>query len=161
MSEPVIAIRDLRIGFTARAGHTQEVLKGVNVAIRPGETLGIVGESGSGKSTVALASMGYMKPGLRRLSGDVRFEGKDMFAQTLQGLEAIRGGDAAYNAAALTRLLEGENGAYRDAVIFNAAATLMVAGRCSNWNDGAALAAEAIDSLAAKNLLAKWIELTV
>ena len=92
MSEPVIDIRDLRIGFTARAGHTQEVLKGVNVTIRPGETLGIVGESGSGKSTVALASMGYMKPGLRRLSGDVRFEGKDMFAQTLQGLEAIRGG---------------------------------------------------------------------
>ena len=76
-------------------------------------------------------------------------------------LEAIRGGDAAYNAAALMRLLEGESGAYRDAVIFNAAATLMVAGRCSNWNDGAALAAEAIDSLAAKNLLAKWIELTV
>ncbi len=43
-------------------------------------------------------------------------------------LSALRGGDAASNAAALLRLLEGEPGAYRDTVILNAAGALMVAG---------------------------------
>ncbi|MFZ5706199.1 MAG: anthranilate phosphoribosyltransferase [Pseudomonadota bacterium] len=72
-------------------------------------------------------------------------------------LEAIRGGDAAYNAAALGRLLEGEQGAYRDAVLLNAAAGLIVAGRAEGWTDGVALAAEAIDSGAARRLLTRWI----
>lgn len=76
-------------------------------------------------------------------------------------LSAIRGDDAAYNAAALTRLLDGESGAYRDAVLLNAAGTLVVAGKTQDWQEAANLAAEAIDSGAAKQLLAKWIELTV
>lgn len=76
-------------------------------------------------------------------------------------LEAIRGDDATYNAAALTRLLDGERSAYRDAVLLNAAGTLVVAGVASDWNEGASQAAEAIDSGQAKSLLAKWIELTV
>lgn len=76
-------------------------------------------------------------------------------------LEAIRGDDAQYNAAALTRLLDGEKSAYRDAVLLNAAGTLVVAGKTDDWQEGANLAAEAIDSGAAKSLLAKWIELTV
>ena len=92
MSAPIIDIRDLSVGFTARAGHTQEVLKSVSVSVHAGETLGIVGESGSGKSTLALASMGYMKPGLRKLKGDVTFQGTDVFAQSLRQLEGLRGG---------------------------------------------------------------------
>ncbi len=75
----------------------------------------------------------------------------------LHPLEALRGGDAAFNAAALTRLLDGEAGAYRDAVLLNAAGALMVADRACEWSEGAALAAEAIDSGAAKRLLAQWI----
>ena len=76
-------------------------------------------------------------------------------------LEAIRGDDAQYNAAALTRLLDGEKSAYRDAVLLNAAGTLVVAGVANDWHEGATLAAEALDSGKAKTLLAKWIELTV
>ena len=76
-------------------------------------------------------------------------------------LEAIRGDDAQYNAAALTRLLDGEKSAYRDAVLLNAAGTLVVAGVANDWHEGAAMAAEALDSGKAKTLLAKWIELTV
>ena len=56
-----------------------------------------------------------------------------------------------------TRLLDGEVGAYRDAVLFNAAAALIVAGRAANWAEGVALAAEAIDNGAARELLARWI----
>jgi anthranilate phosphoribosyltransferase len=72
-------------------------------------------------------------------------------------LAAIRGGDPAHNAAALTRLLAGETGAYRDAVRLNAAAAFVVAGRTPNLREGSALAAEAIDSKAAADLLARWI----
>ena len=72
-------------------------------------------------------------------------------------LSALRGGSAGFNAAALTRLLAGEPGAYRDAVLFNAAAALRVAGAADDWRDGVARAATAIDSAAAARLLAAWI----
>ncbi len=71
--------------------------------------------------------------------------------------EALRGGDAAFNAAALRRLLLGEAGAYRDAVLFNAAAALIVAGEVDGWVDGVEEAAEAIDRGLAKALLDCWI----
>lgn len=74
-------------------------------------------------------------------------------------IEAIRGGDAAHNAEALQALLMGAPGAYRHAVCFNAAATLIVAGRTTDWTEGAELAAEALDSGRARQLLADWIEI--
>jgi anthranilate phosphoribosyltransferase len=70
---------------------------------------------------------------------------------------AIHGGDPAYNAAALRRLLAGERGAYRDAVLLHAAAALIVAGRAPKLAEGAALAAETLDSGAAATLLDAWI----
>ncbi|WCT78230.1 anthranilate phosphoribosyltransferase [Novosphingobium humi] len=73
-------------------------------------------------------------------------------------VEAIKGGDPAYNADALHRLLMGEHGAYRDAVLLNAAGALMVAGEVSNWREGAEEAAEAIDKGLAKGLLDCWIK---
>ncbi|MGN6376037.1 MAG: anthranilate phosphoribosyltransferase [Sphingomonas sp.] len=70
---------------------------------------------------------------------------------------AIHGGDPAYNAAALRQLLQGEHGAYRDAVVLNAAAALIVAGRCDSLIEGAECAAEMLDSRAADALLDRWI----
>jgi anthranilate phosphoribosyltransferase len=72
-------------------------------------------------------------------------------------LKALRGGDAAYNAAALRRLLMGEKSAYRDAVLLNSAGALMVAGEVSDWHSGVEEAAEAIDKGLAKALLDCWI----
>ena len=72
-------------------------------------------------------------------------------------LEAIRGGDADYNAAALRDLLAGAEGAYRDAVVLNAAAALIVAGEARTLYEGAEEAAEAIDKGLAKALLDCWI----
>jgi anthranilate phosphoribosyltransferase len=74
-------------------------------------------------------------------------------------VEAIRGGDAAHNAKALKALLMGAPGPYRDAVCFNAAATLIVAGRTQDWAEGVAMAGEALDSGRAQNLMARWIEM--
>ena len=70
---------------------------------------------------------------------------------------ALKGGDAAHNAAALRRLLAGERGAYRDIVLLNAAGALIVAGRADDWASGAQLAAGAIDDGRAADLLARWV----
>ncbi len=67
--------------------------------------------------------------------------------------EAVKGGDPAENAAALTALLGGARGAYRDIVLLNAAAALMIAGRTQDLRAGAAMAAAAIDSGAATAML--------
>jgi anthranilate phosphoribosyltransferase len=64
--------------------------------------------------------------------------------------EAIVGGAPAENAAALRRLLAGEASAYRDAVLLNAAAALVVAGRAAALHEGVALARESVDSGAAR-----------
>ncbi|MCJ8159522.1 anthranilate phosphoribosyltransferase [Sphingomonas sp. LaA6.9] len=72
-------------------------------------------------------------------------------------LEALRGGDAAYNAAALRAMLKGAPGAYRDAVLLNAAAALMVAGRVESWEEGVEEAREVLDNGLANTLLDCWI----
>ena len=73
-------------------------------------------------------------------------------------LAALRGGDASHNAAALTRLFDGELGAYRDIVLINAGAALTVAGAAGDVKSGVALAAKALDSSAAKAKLNALIE---
>ncbi len=73
-------------------------------------------------------------------------------------LEELRGGEADFNAAALGRLLAGEQGAYRNAVLLNSAGALIVAGEAADWREGAEKAAEAIDSGKAGALLDRWIE---
>ncbi|UWQ11973.1 anthranilate phosphoribosyltransferase [Aliiroseovarius crassostreae] len=60
--------------------------------------------------------------------------------------EAIMGGEPAENAKAFRALLNGEKSAYRDAVLLNAAAALVVADKAGDLKDGAVLAAESIDS---------------
>jgi anthranilate phosphoribosyltransferase len=76
---------------------------------------------------------------------------------SVHSLTALRGGDAAHNAAALRNLLMGERGAYRDAVLLNSAAALIVAGEVTDWKAGVEEAAEAIDKGLAKALLDCWI----
>jgi anthranilate phosphoribosyltransferase len=60
-------------------------------------------------------------------------------------LAALKGGTAADNARAIRELLAGAKGAFRDIVLLNAAAALVIAGEASNLRDGVARAGEAID----------------
>jgi anthranilate phosphoribosyltransferase len=64
--------------------------------------------------------------------------------------EAILGGSPEDNAVAFRALLDGTEGAYRDAVLLNASAALVVAGKTENLKDGVEMARESIDSGAAK-----------
>ncbi|MCW2336959.1 anthranilate phosphoribosyltransferase [Sphingobium sp. B2D3A] len=72
-------------------------------------------------------------------------------------IDAIKGGDPAYNAAKLRALLLGEAGPYRDAVLFNAAAALIVAGKAETLAEGVEEATEALDRGLANTLLDCWI----
>lgn len=72
-------------------------------------------------------------------------------------ISAIRGGDAPANAKALRGLLLGEQGAYRDAVLYNAAEALVIAGAADTLVDGVEEATEAIDKGLANALLNCWI----
>lgn len=79
--------------------------------------------------------------------------------------EDLRGDDAAYNAAVVRRLLAGEKGAVRDAVVLNAGAALAVHDAGSGSVDerlagGIARAADAIDSGAAQGVLDRWVAAT-
>ncbi len=76
----------------------------------------------------------------------------------LHPFEAILGGTPQENGAAFAALLDGAPGAYRDAVLLNSAAALVVAGRAADLREGAQLAVQSIDSGAARkrlDLLAK------
>ncbi|WP_054247636.1 anthranilate phosphoribosyltransferase [Rhodococcus opacus] len=81
-------------------------------------------------------------------------------------LDELRGGDAEVNAAVARRLLAGETGPVRDAVLLNAAAAIAayrgLGGRTLEdaLSDGLSTAAQSIDSGAAATLLARWAELT-
>jgi len=78
----------------------------------------------------------------------------------VHAFEAIVGGTPEFNAAALAALLEGEKSAYRDAVLLNAAAALVVADKANNLVEGVEIAAESIDSGKAKQKLALLAKIT-
>jgi len=72
----------------------------------------------------------------------------------------IKGGDAEHNAAALRNLLDGSPGAYRDTILLNTAAALIVAGKTISLEDGVQLAVDAIDSKRAKAVLEALVAAT-
>jgi anthranilate phosphoribosyltransferase len=72
-------------------------------------------------------------------------------------LAELKGGTVEENATALLRLLDGKRGAYRDIVLINSAAALIVAGKAETLRGGVALAAEAIDSGLAKKTMTDFI----
>lgn len=73
-------------------------------------------------------------------------------------VSALAGGDRVRNAEIIRRILAGEPGPPRDVVLLNAAAGLRAAGRAGDWPEGIALAATAIDSGAAAEVLDRWTE---
>lgn len=75
-------------------------------------------------------------------------------------LEDLKGGNAMQNAIEMKALLRGKLGPYRDVVLLNAAAGLMIADKAKDLKEGVALAAEAIDSGKAFHALEKLMETT-
>ena len=95
MTAPLLEIEDLRVDFTTRGGVVQAV-RGVSLAVGPGETLGIVGESGSGKSVTAQAAMGLVATPGAITGGDIRWKGRSLIGPAGRDYaRAVRGREVA------------------------------------------------------------------
>jgi anthranilate phosphoribosyltransferase len=75
-------------------------------------------------------------------------------------LEDLKGKDPEYNAKALIEAISGIENAYRNAVVYNAAAGLVISGKATDLKDGVNLAKQAIDSSAAHKVLMKLAEIS-
>jgi len=74
--------------------------------------------------------------------------------------EDLTGGEAGDNAEAIKQVLDGKPSAFRDICILNAAAVLVVADKCGTLKDGAAMAADSIDSGKARQALEDLVRVT-
>lgn len=91
----LLTIRGLKIeGLMGR--YWNEIVKGIDLDLKPGEVLGIVGESGAGKSTVGLAAMGYCRDGCRITDGSILLNGEDLRLASQRRLRSLRGRSVAY-----------------------------------------------------------------
>lgn len=84
--EPIIEIAGLRVAFD-----NVPALHGVDLSLRPGESVGMVGESGCGKSVTWLAALGLL-PQRARISGSVRLAGEELLHAPASRLDNVRGG---------------------------------------------------------------------
>jgi len=75
-------------------------------------------------------------------------------------VETMRGGGPQENARLAREILDGARGPRRDVVLLNAAAALRAAGRAGGWKEGLGLAAEAIDSGRAGEVLQRWARIS-
>lgn len=73
-----------------------EIIKGVDVVLRRGEVMGLIGESGAGKSILALAAMGFAKPGCKINGGSIVFDGIDLMKASEDEKRNLRGHRIAY-----------------------------------------------------------------
>ncbi len=87
MSEPVLSVEGLRIELVTG----DPVVEDVSLSLQPGEVLGLVGESGSGKTTIALALLGYTRPGVRIAGGSVKVAGQELSGRRESELRGLRG----------------------------------------------------------------------
>jgi ABC-type glutathione transport system ATPase component len=86
---PLLEVRDLCVAFGEDGG--REVVRHVDLDLRPGEILGIVGASGSGKTTTLRAIVGHLPRGARVTAGTVRFQGVDLVTLRDADLRRVRG----------------------------------------------------------------------
>ncbi len=89
----VLEIRDLNITYRTEGGDVPAV-RGVNLTLERGDTVGLAGESGCGKSTIAAAVLRLLPKGTK-VTGDVLLEGEDVYAMKPGRLRAVRWTSAA------------------------------------------------------------------
>jgi len=86
---PLMQVAGLRVTIPAAGGRV-EAVAGINLAVEPGETLGIVGESGCGKSITMLAAMGLLPPSIG-VTGSVKLAGREILGLPQGELATLRG----------------------------------------------------------------------
>ncbi len=87
----MLDIKNLRVSFND--GRESVAVRGIDLHMDKGDTLGLVGESGSGKTVTALTVAGLLEKGYASIEGEVLFEGKDLLKCTVQEMRAMQGKD--------------------------------------------------------------------
>jgi oligopeptide/dipeptide ABC transporter ATP-binding protein len=90
----LLEVKNLTVEFAAE-GRTLRAVDGVSFGVRPGEIVGLVGESGAGKSLTSEAILRLVRCPPGRITGEVRFRGRDLLALDEPALARIRGKDIA------------------------------------------------------------------
>lgn len=91
MDEFIIEIENLFVEYHSM-GETIKAVNGVNLKIRPGETLGLVGETGAGKTTLAQAVMRLLPERTARITdGKILFRGENLLEKKMRDMRLIRG----------------------------------------------------------------------
>jgi oligopeptide transport system ATP-binding protein len=88
--QPVLRVSGLRVEFGSRDGAIPAV-RGVDLEVRPGETLAVLGESGSGKSVTARAVMGLAGPSATVTADDIRLDDTNLMTASPEQLRRLRG----------------------------------------------------------------------
>lgn len=95
-ADVVLSIRDMDVEFPSPSGRVSQILQGVSLDVRAGETLGVVGESGSGKSMTMLSALGLTPAPGQMTGGTVRFDGRDVTNLSERDWQQIRGKDIGF-----------------------------------------------------------------
>src|SRR5436190_23208970 len=90
MAERLLEVKDLEVQFATEDGIVRAV-DGVDFTLDRGQVLGIVGESGSGKSVTAMTILGLTRGTNARISGSVKYQGKELTSASAEELQTIRG----------------------------------------------------------------------
>lgn len=88
MEQKILEIKNLNITYTS-ANENLEAVKGVDLKLFHGDSIGIVGESGSGKTTLAMAILGLLSKNAKG-SGKIIYENKDIFYSSENEMNTIR-----------------------------------------------------------------------
>ncbi len=86
---PLLEVRGLEVTFVTAQGRLAAI-RGIDLTVQSGETLGLVGESGCGKSVTVLAVMGLLPPSVQ-FKGSIRFRGMELAGRAQKELAKLRG----------------------------------------------------------------------
>ena len=94
MKEKLLEVNNLMTKFKTDDGVFSAV-DGVSFNVHKGESLGIVGESGCGKSVTSMSIMRLLKIPPAEVTGDIRFEGRELLKIPMSEMRSIRGNEIA------------------------------------------------------------------
>ena len=93
MSETLLEVKDLRTQFKRGKKDWITAVNGVSFNVNAGEIVGLVGESGCGKSVTTLSVMRLHNERLTKISGSIKFGGKEVLDLTTSEMQSMRGNE--------------------------------------------------------------------